>query len=794
MSATGPLKGGKTRKRRRRPLGDQRRTKRQRPLNDDFVVVTEKEEARVKKMMYKLRKFMMLLGTKLDEQFNERFGHWKTLRAEIDKGESEYGPETYLPEEWMWEVKKKVERGTLHVKCTVCDDVLSMGERGLNLTQLKQHFAGKAHLAQLECRARDWQPQIYTNSDLDDEALERCVEEMLVKIKDGKDLRLSKETIIYRVMVARMLHDLGIPMEVLKNPQFQLMVAGKLPNQQLIPRTAVRRSVSTAHLLEECLVKEEMSHDRCFKLLGTEVIEARTPYSIFHDGSDLFKRGLSCTIVRWVDEQQWVIRMRMNTMQRPTEKDAPHLAMEIQRGFVDAWRPAVIIGDGASAQVLGMLLASGELKPENGHEGLITEYINGRGGTIVCLAHQIGNAGGKFWTNDSLLGEFTTGWRSLIGGYTGATFASKWREQIASGSTRTVAAKWFGKSTNPGSPTRWWTAWEMLADILHHKNDLLAFVHSTYFQNLSSAAATNIKRAVDNSRLVRGGFSNWHTFLIHLTAVRIYGEPLVQATYALESAGFIAPMVAEKLNKLKVLIDDVAEPDGPMTNAETGRFSEVGMDRGMLRAVRQHAFLPFYHLARIFKWSDSMEKVRIMFGDQPPPAARNKKREACIAASAKLFKLTKVCIPHAHTEEEKNGGAKLAWYELVNSLPEAARGMGDDHVMLLNAVEVDLLTYVQSRDVVTFTSKGNDEERARYLWNWWGERRERWCGLARVVALVALLLPSSAPVERAFSSTSKFSSLQSSMGDVRAGLTLMVAFNEKARRSELERKQRDLPS
>ena len=33
-------------------MGDQRRTKRQRPLNDDFVVVTEKEEARVKKMMY----------------------------------------------------------------------------------------------------------------------------------------------------------------------------------------------------------------------------------------------------------------------------------------------------------------------------------------------------------------------------------------------------------------------------------------------------------------------------------------------------------------------------------------------------------------------------------------------------------------------------------------------------------------------------------------------------------------------------------------------------------------------
>ena len=51
----------------------------------------------------------------------------------------------------------------------------------------------------------------------------------------------------------------------------------------------------------------------------------------------------ACNIVRWVDEREWKIRMRMITAQRPVVEDAS----------------ATGVATGTSTQFLGMVYASG---------------------------------------------------------------------------------------------------------------------------------------------------------------------------------------------------------------------------------------------------------------------------------------------------------------------------------------------------------------------------------------------------------------------------------------------------
>lgn len=737
-----------------------------------------------------------MLGLRKSKLENKRYDHWFEIVGKAKEeaahggGGWETAVEDLLPADWMWEAR--VVDGKHMVSCNVCKgDMIVAGKS----QPLEQHFLGKRHLAALESYLRK-EGLICTDADISDLAFQKCI----VAAQSGDSTTISKERLAFRVSICRLFHSCALSPQLLKNDYFVNVLAGSVPHQHRLHPAAILNEVPQALKVEEIVIEDEFTSQRNTTLLERGWV----PYSVFHDGSDLFGQSLSCGLVRWVDEDRWVIQQRLTLVARSEDKpgSAEAIAEEIESMFKDNKRAAFVIGDGTNSQFKGMRLAAGDFEGRTEYEAQNT-YNNGKGTTIVCIAHQLNNAGGRLFASSSTLGKFVSAWRTCISGYTGRVFRSAW-DEFDRGIVSATTDAWYGKSSNPGSKTRWWTTWEMMADLFYHLDVLSMFSTSAYFEQLESEAAKTIRKTMEDLRRGHGD-----DFLMHLVAARVYGESLVNLTYALENEGFAAPLVAERVKELKDMLEKVAAPVNSTDDAtalevaylmERDRFSVAS-----LKKVRKYGLRMFMYTARVFGWRGILDKLEVTFETQYPrdndgnPRTPNGGRDKFIQKSLELFEKAKICIPrdpheypipHDYKEDEEltdteKRGAWLEsqWKNLIYALPAAARGVGRNLAPLLVQVEEDISSFAETDDAPVLSS--DLKEAAEELWRWWGERRMRWPGLARVVSLVALILPSSTPVERAFSLTaSKFTKLQHKMSQERSELTLKVAYNEARRRKE----------
>lgn len=758
-----------------------RPTKRKKLLNEPKEVALESDSLEeVERLVQSCWEDMMVGKVPQDP----RYDTWRGILEGVQDVEK------YRPWPTVWEAystggDEEEEEVVVWVRCCLCDKPVKASRK----RALIQHFAGTAHLHQVDSQRVDLKLAVYTKAVVDDDTLSRCIDDGIVSTYRETRPKLSKSAIVFRTSVSRVFHELGIPAKALENEMFRMLIAGKVAGQEMMPEAAVAEAAPAALAFEKELVGEEVKPER--NVSFKTVSQPWTPYSIVHDGSDLFKGPLSCTIVRWVDEKAWKIRMRLNTAERPETKDssAAGVATEIADGFIGHTRPVAVIGDGTNSQLLGMIYASGDnisavdergrpVTPTAPPEDLTIpgEYA---GQVVVCFPHQLNNAGKRLWGSNSILGKFVQGWRSLVGGYKGRTFSKKWTEACANDTPEDLA--WYGKSKNPGSTTRWWTEWEILADILHHRETLIKFVFEEYFKDLNGEDAGNVRTALADR--------NIRPFILHLAAVRVYGEPLVQITYALESDGFVAPFVAAKLDVIKEMVEFTLEGSAfrnAINRREKGLLTELNVDLSYIERMRDHAKDMFFYLARIMGWKDLERRLETKY-DEDAPSSKNRIRDALLARTIKFFEATKVCIPRAPRSDEDTESIEAQWEDLLTSLPTAATGGYSDRMALGDQVSADLETYLVSPDLATFDRSADEpiDSAGKRLWAWWGERKEKWPGLARLVELVALYLPSSAVLERIFNtSTNKLTKLQYSMGSERSTLTFQVAYNEKARRGE----------
>ena len=130
---------------------------------------------------------------------------------------------------------------------------------------------------------------------------------------------------------------------------------------------------------------------------------------------------------------------------------------------------------------------------------------------IGCIAHTINIAGEHFQI--STLDEFTNPWNSLFAHSVKARLC--WKEQC-------------GSSAPTYSPTRWWSRYEVMKDIMVKFGDVQTFVSS--HSDISPAFKSKLLSILSDPVKQR-------LLLPELGAVIDAGECTVKVTYKLESDG-----------------------------------------------------------------------------------------------------------------------------------------------------------------------------------------------------------------------------------------------------------------
>ena len=154
---------------------------------------------------------------------------------------------------------------------------------------------------------------------------------------------------------------------------------------------------------------------------------------------------------------------------------------------------------------------------------------------IGCFAHTLDRVGERFKT--PLINEFTTYWVSLFSHSYKARLI--WQERT-------------GRSICLSSPTRWWSRWEIMNQLLELFGDLQPFLMST--EEFSSATRTKLL----------GFFSNQQTCVVlkvELAAIMDGGKPFVQGTYKLEGNGPLALQCYEIISSITAAVDTAHYPN-----------------------------------------------------------------------------------------------------------------------------------------------------------------------------------------------------------------------------------------
>lgn len=147
---------------------------------------------------------------------------------------------------------------------------------------------------------------------------------------------------------------------------------------------------------------------------------------------------------------------------------------------------------------------------------------------IGCFSHTQDHVGGKFDT--PVLSEFISGWINLFAH--SPKNKALWRELT-------------GRSMQSFSPTRWWSRWEVMEQLMVQFGDLITFLN----QEEIGSPATVAKLTSIISDQAKSVYLQ-----IELAAVVDSGRPFVTATYKLEGDGPLALSCFEVIEELEASI------------------------------------------------------------------------------------------------------------------------------------------------------------------------------------------------------------------------------------------------
>ena len=133
---------------------------------------------------------------------------------------------------------------------------------------------------------------------------------------------------------------------------------------------------------------------------------------------------------------------------------------------------------------------------------------------VGCFSHTINLAGEHF--NVPTLSEFTTSWVSLFVHSAKARLA--WKDQV-------------GIAICSHCPTRWWSQWEVMQQLMVSFGDVEPFLNSARSDDIAPATVAKLLSIIAAKKNI---------LQIELAAVVDAGKCLVQATYKLEGDGPLA--------------------------------------------------------------------------------------------------------------------------------------------------------------------------------------------------------------------------------------------------------------
>ncbi len=168
---------------------------------------------------------------------------------------------------------------------------------------------------------------------------------------------------------------------------------------------------------------------------------------------------------------------------------------------------------------------------------------------IGCIAHTINIAGERF--KIPVLNEFINIWNSLFAHSAKARLC--WKNQT-------------GLSVPTYSPTRWWSKFEVMKDVLVKFGDVEEFVRGN--DEFSPATKSKLLAIVCDS-------SKKGQLLLELAAVVDAGEGMVKATYSLESDGL---MVLQAYELVSTIMESFKTDHAPNVNAICRQLSSGDND------------------------------------------------------------------------------------------------------------------------------------------------------------------------------------------------------------------------
>ena len=673
-------------------------------------------------------------------------------------------------------------------------------------TKLRQHLLGATHINGLETKTA------VSGLVLDAQG-ERGAEALIVRDFQSRwpQSTISDGSIRLREFAVRIFARRGIPLNVLNDPNFRALIEGTHPLQgegsSLGSISHLPEVVPTALLMQVSLLKTELDPRRnLMSGFGYDnYTNVRVPHTIIYDESTLWDAHIGLTVAVWVDEIEWRIKYRvvdvkiLGASQNATET---RNAIESAMAKFESGLPAVIIGDGCNTQYLGMVMAALGLEEQaDATYKHVLESLAQRRATdvVVCFPHTINNALkhliGFKEKDQTLLGQFNRAWRSLMAHST--LLKSTWKAVVAkSHKNYRGQCAWHNKATSAGTKTRWFTRWEIMRDVFFWFEELVSLKSSSVWRDIAdSDNALLIKRLLQDSETVA-------TIRDQMAAAVFFGAPLVEACYTLEAEGFVGPFVAEALEKLE-RFGKLAAMDASMAiiNLELddyGEAVEIWLDikgRAEGKAApqgedsRRHVQLAMETLLDRGRKSYAYLHAKMGIAGPDPNTNgivdSNRKVSATMTNAVRLFKSFEALVPSEDRREPwTNDLVKLC----LNLPKEAFSEMSMSAIK--NNIKKDAAAMRKEISDGTLplpdlTGGMSVSEKGRLLWAWWGRRKRKFKHLTKLVTKVALYLPTSAPVERAFTILSnRFNAQQSMMRNLTIILTLMEAFNNSQREKE----------
>ena len=327
---------------------------------------------------------------------------------------------------------------------------------------------------------------------------------------------------------------------------------------------------------------------------------------------------------------------------------------------------------------------------------------------VGCFAHTIDLVGGKFQTPN--LESFIHLWISL---FAHSPRVRLWWKQLT------------GKAMSLFCPTRWWSRWEVMNQVMVYFGDLVPFLQSN--PELSPATRRKLLDMLNDPNV------NAH-IRIKLAAIIDAGAPFVKATYKLEGDGALALYCFEILN---TIVSSIQVAHYPNVHAIATILS------GGSHAGVQH-------------WLD-YAKMCVKPGLQYFLDKFSEDLKECVGA----FKAARLCLPHKVAEYNPTADT----VDLLMAFPFLNKPS------ILQGLKAELPAYLAKADGIS--SETDPVE-------WWKGHSADLPNWSSATADILLVQPSSAAAERVFSLLkASFGSQQDTTLNDYIECSLMLQYNNR---------------